>query len=480
MIERDIRVHLYAAARLAKLGSRRDVTRALYTIFARPFPDATPPTVDEDRVRERRTARESREGVRPKPGVDYGFSPAFDALWIVQESLPDFGADPPWSVETWKQMFNRDRTLWRAVEKFARDPDGYAAWRDGAKRVPEDEFFRIVLSGDRAAGLACLGIPLFGTTDGLVWIGLTNDVSLLNLEDPSERVARIQGIDERRLQVREKFEALCLDAARELDVLIFEIIRELGRLGLTPAPRYLVYLLAGDFCSWLPPQVSQFRIKQAIHRLQLDGWIRDPSDEIRELGFSNSEWQVNYDFVGIGGLNLIPWVLENREKLKPYDFRNLLGAQAASSADPQLIPAILDAIEPTMPSNSHLRAEYGWSITRAGDPDRAERLLRGFQGEPGLIQYSWAYLAERWLAKKEYRRFCDAIQMLDDSMLSYLVRRIDFGSQSQRFHDLLELAVVDQAYRPIVERLVIALDAAFPAVKFRLQFVRRCQEPSTR
>jgi hypothetical protein len=189
--DRDIRVQTYAVARLAKFGSKSRIARALFAVLQRPFPDAMPTVIDEDRLRDRRQRREENRAIRPQPLIDYGF--AHGALWIVQDTLPDFDRELRWKANTWKEMFNRDKTLWNKIAHFVRDPKGYKAWQEGDLHVPEDEFFSLVLSRGCARDISPQGFPVFGTAGGRVWIGVSEDVTILDEKVPAVRAARIQG-----------------------------------------------------------------------------------------------------------------------------------------------------------------------------------------------------------------------------------------------------------------------------------------------
>src|SRR5438105_4108739 len=147
LIERDLRLHIYAAARLAGLVAREETCAALRAIFARPYPDAYPLPRDEERVAARKEARKSGERIRATPGVDYGFAQRLNALWVVQDALPDFDDMPQWTVASAKMMFDLGRTLYPKLASFARDAEGFAAWHEARVRLPPDPFLLTLLTG---------------------------------------------------------------------------------------------------------------------------------------------------------------------------------------------------------------------------------------------------------------------------------------------------------------------------------------------
>src|SRR5947209_525041 len=110
--ERDLRLHIYAAARLAGLTARDETCAALSAIFGRPYLDAYPLPRDEERIAARKNARANGERIRAKAGVDYGFAKKQGALWIVRDALPDFDEMPQWTVESAKMLFDLGRTLY--------------------------------------------------------------------------------------------------------------------------------------------------------------------------------------------------------------------------------------------------------------------------------------------------------------------------------------------------------------------------------
>jgi hypothetical protein len=504
--ERDIRVQTYAVARLAKLGSRSEVARALAAVLLRPFPDAMPTVIDEDRLRDRRQRRDEHKPIRPQPLVDYGFAQEFGALWVVQDVLPDFDAELGWKGSTWKEMFNRGKTLWNKIDRFVRDPKGHAAWRTGELHVPEDEFFSIVLSGGRARDVSPLGFPALGTADGRVWIGITEDLTFLNETDPVARVARIQRQSRVEQDSRAKLGALRLNPQRDFDVLVLQAIAQIEYYGLSPAPLYLVQGMVETFWSIKSHAESKYRVQQALGRLKADGLVHEPDPDSRfghihdltqlvnvfidegigshggtEQLFSSEAWSVNdvQEHLRYGDIDTISWVVTHTDAVRKHHFKKLLGERVvreASEYDPEKFEAVIAAVEPILEPDAELRLLYATSAAARHSHDHAERLLRETKGAPTTaMQDAWMELASRTLLVPE--RFFSYLPKLDEEHLLKLVRLASFNLTGNMLKRLvINGAISHPENMPALNRLARVIDDVYPRECIRSRLAEWMEE----
>ena len=487
-MERDIRVQTFAVARLAKVAPA--MARALAAVFQRPFPDAMPTVIDEERLRDRRQRREAGERLRPQARIDYGFAEEIGALWIVQDTLPDFGPELGWKPSTWKELFNRGKTLWNKIATFINDSERYTAWRNGTLHAPDDEFFSIVLSGGHARDVKALGFPVFGTADGRVWISISEDKTFFTENDPAARVARIRGERDEQADEQEKVRALRLNPQRDFDVMVLETIAQLEHYGVSPAPLYLVQAITETFWSIPSHAESKYRVQHALRRLKADDLVHEPHPGARfghihdlpelvdafveegigshggtEHRFSSEAWSVNKmsDHIGYSDIDIVSWVVMHADAIREYHLRTLLGERVAREArgyDREKLQAVIAAVEPLLESDAELRLLYANACAQL-DPEAAERLLRDATGPEASVQDAWLTLASHALLAPE--RLFRYIAQLDEAHLTELVRLAPFNMTGSRLQHLFGGGAISRPENLLIAtRLARAIDTVYP------------------
>jgi hypothetical protein len=428
--DRDIRVQTYAIAKLAGFRSAHPIAVALAAILERPFPEAAPPVIERERLEKREMARITGTATKPQPLIDYGFAPEVGAIWIVQDALPDFAPTVHWQTNTWKQMFNRNKTLWNTIQKFVESTDGYSAWHAGRVTLPDDPFFAAVLPSGRAREVIPNGLPIFGTSDGRVWIGLTENIELFRIHDARARVAAIQAATNVTRQVDEMVERIRADPAREYDSLVLRAIDRIEGYGVSPAPWYLIQRVVDSYSSPCSGEASEYRLQEAIHRLGIERLVKSG-------GFATQTYSLVHQGASYGDLYFPAWLARHHSEVLPEHLALLLGehaARAAVLARTEVLLPLLDAVQPILDFATPLRARWA-EAAAANAPERAEELMRAFTGEHAYGQEAWSDIA--LYGSREPARFLANIAYLDDDGLMWLLSRIPSSKHGKEHTELL-------------------------------------------
>jgi hypothetical protein len=223
-VERELRVHLYAYARLAIGGQPTDkVSVALQKMCERTFPPAYPSLISK-MAPSRRPQPELNSG----PGVDYGFATRERAFWIKRHFLSTFG-------------FRDDdfdgRTFHTSGAEFAKkNGEEWLAGRIAIELHKLDAAFLHTL-GMRAGDIRPLGFVVAGSMHGIVWIGTVRDLSIASESDGNIRALRIQQlVQEVGMETEAHWPNLLTDAT--LTVMVRDHSEAFVQLALTELERF--------------------------------------------------------------------------------------------------------------------------------------------------------------------------------------------------------------------------------------------------
>src|SRR5258708_2060952 len=178
--ERELRLHLYAYARLAIGGAPTDeVSRALRELCKITFPCTYPNLISK-----MAPSRRPQPSLHSGPGIDYGFAVRERAFWIKRHFLSTFGF-PDDAFDEGRQFGDRVRSF---AEKQADDWLG----RRIAIRLHNDDQSFLKTQGVTTRDINPLGLVVAGSLHGFVWIGTVRDRSIVREKDGNARALRIQ------------------------------------------------------------------------------------------------------------------------------------------------------------------------------------------------------------------------------------------------------------------------------------------------
>jgi hypothetical protein len=271
----------------------------------------------------------------------------------------------------------------------------------------------------------------------------------------------------------EKALAIRSDVTREYELLVLQVIRCIEQLDTPGAPTYLVRLIVDDFAVG---HSSDWRFKEGLHRLSLEGWIEDDKNwpiPPRYLRCLHPEWNL-----GDARLEVIKWLLTapysadeewTTRTVRLSDWQKMLTKGADHVAwlgggDPdlkELLKQVTSAVVPTLDPASEDVLTHAEALVDAGLLEDAARVMRGFQGDTRRARKMWMAIATKdWPFSRSIEGFLEALSVLDDDAIAEIVVR-DPAWHAGSLELLTATARVCGCI-PVVERLAAALEKIVP------------------
>jgi len=264
----------------------------------------------------------------------------------------------------------------------------------------------------------------------------------------------------------EKAEALRANVSRQYDVLILQVIISIERLGISPAPGYLVRRYVDNFTSASELAMArEWRFKEAIHRLETEGWT---GAENPKHNTERRRYTCRHAKFALGDVieELILWLLANPKLVDDADdWRTLLGKRAAAYAawheKQNLLERIVDTVVPTLDPAADLILTYAKQLADSNHLARATALLGIYNGDSPRTQEVWVTIAERHLRElDDPSKLCEALTKIDDETAMQVLRR-ELWLLDNRFAWLIA-CVHGAGHLPTMERMARLLDAIKP------------------